>query len=108
MTLFHGVSRMFDNDRAVLLSCWRKLTDDELRRLHVFLRGFDSLCQPDDSHIANWMILNGYATGHGDTAADMLRELEIQSRNRAPLDRTALKGRPRIEDLGQSIEARKP
>lgn len=33
--------------------------------------------------VADWMILNGYATGHGDTTADMLRELEVQSRNRA-------------------------
>ncbi len=33
-----GVSRMFDNDRAVLISTRRRLTDDQLRELHEWLR----------------------------------------------------------------------
>lgn len=28
--------------------------------------------------LANWMIHHGYATGHGDTVADLLKELEWQ------------------------------
>ena len=36
-----GVSRMADNDRAVLVSFSRFLSDDELRDLHNFLRHFD-------------------------------------------------------------------
>lgn len=35
-----GVGRMFDNEKAVLVMFRRKLTDDELRALHEFLRGF--------------------------------------------------------------------
>lgn len=30
------------------------------------------------NEIANWMIARGYATGHGDTIADLLQELEWQ------------------------------
>ena len=33
-----GVCRMFDNDRAVLLSTRRRLTDDQIRELHEWLR----------------------------------------------------------------------
>ena len=33
--------------------------------------------------VAQWMILKSYATGHGDTAADMLNELEVQATERA-------------------------
>lgn len=32
-----------------------------------------------DSDVALWMISRGYATGHGDTIADMLGELETQA-----------------------------
>lgn len=32
------VSRMFDNDRAVMISTRRRLTDDQLRELHEWLR----------------------------------------------------------------------
>ena len=34
----NGVSRMFDNERAILVSLSRAVTDDELRALHEFLR----------------------------------------------------------------------
>ena len=36
-----GVSRMADNEKAILVNMSRPLTDDELRRLHDFLRHFD-------------------------------------------------------------------
>lgn len=36
----YGVSRMFDNDKAILVSFSRPLTDDELRHLHDYLRQF--------------------------------------------------------------------
>lgn len=35
-----GVSRMVDNDRALILSLTRALTDDEMRRIHEWLRSF--------------------------------------------------------------------
>jgi hypothetical protein len=34
--------------------------------------------QPERDFVAWWMAQNGYATGHGDTIADMLDELESQ------------------------------
>lgn len=32
--------------------------------------------------VANWMIANGFSTGHGDSAADMLNELAWQINQR--------------------------
>lgn len=32
--------------------------------------------------IANWMMQQGYATGHGDTVEDLLKELEWQVQER--------------------------
>lgn len=34
------------------------------------------------NEIANWMIARGFATGHGDSVADLLTELEWQIRER--------------------------
>ena len=34
--------------------------------------------------LANWMIANSYATGHGDTVADLIRELDWQHKGRQP------------------------
>ncbi len=31
-----------------------------------------------EKKLADWMIANGFATGHGDTFDDLLRELEWQ------------------------------
>jgi len=36
-----GVSRMADNDKAILLSFNRAISDDELRALHEYLRDFE-------------------------------------------------------------------
>lgn len=33
----------------------------------------------DLERVAQWMMANGYATGHGDTVEDMLVELEWQA-----------------------------
>lgn len=32
--------------------------------------------------VARWMMQQGYATGHGDTVEDLLRELEAQAQAR--------------------------
>ena len=32
----------------------------------------------DKEKVAQWMIQQGYATGHGDTVEDLLKELEWQ------------------------------
>ena len=38
--------------------------------------------------LAQWMIRNGFATGHGDTMGDMLKELEWQIGDRVDAART--------------------
>ena len=37
--------------------------------------------------VANWMIQNGYPTGHGDTLDDLLKELVTWAREQGALDR---------------------
>jgi len=32
----------------------------------------------DKEKVAKWMMSHGYATGHGDTIEDLLKELELQ------------------------------
>ena len=32
----------------------------------------------DKEKVAQWMMHRGYATGHGDTVEDLLKELELQ------------------------------
>ena len=41
------------------------------------------LAERDAAMVAEWMIRNGYATGHGDTVDDLLKEMEWQSAERA-------------------------
>lgn len=40
----------------------------------------------DTEAVAQWMIGNGYATGHGDTVSDMLDELVAQAKERGRRD----------------------
>lgn len=40
------------------------------------------MCQSPREVVARWMMTNGYATGHGDTLLDLLKELEGQARGR--------------------------
>jgi hypothetical protein len=42
--------------------------------------GYDAGVQWQREKVAQWMIDRGYATGHGDTVEDLLRELEWQIR----------------------------
>ena len=42
--------------------------------------GYDAGVQWQLEKVAQWMIDRGYATGHGDTIADLLKELEWQIR----------------------------
>ena len=40
------------------------------------------VCSTDKEKLAQWLIQRGYATGHGDSIEDMLKELEWQIRER--------------------------
>lgn len=44
-----GVGRMADNEKAVLVSFVRPLTDDELRKLHDVLRALSNAAPPSAS-----------------------------------------------------------
>ena len=45
------------------------------------LQTFTALAQAAERNkLASWMIAQGYATGHGDTTEDLLKELEWQVR----------------------------
>ena len=73
--------------------------------------------------LADWMIERGYATGHGDTVEDLLKELEWQIEERIrnereacakvcediplPKDSKALTHGPTIERCAAAIRARR-
>lgn len=42
----------------------------------------DRLIETEREKVAAWMIERGYATGHGDTIEDLLKELEWQVKER--------------------------
>ena len=44
--------------------------------------GYDAGVEWQREKVAQWMIDRGYATGHGDAIADLLKELEWQIRER--------------------------
>ena len=71
-----GVGRVADEPRALLVLLDEIPTDDELRNLHETLRHWEPW--RDHVALAEWMIARGYTTGHGDTAAELLAELERQ------------------------------
>jgi hypothetical protein len=70
------------------------LTDDEFNDCLVKGDPCENLAEPEAwavmkevearlrEKIAQWMIERGYATGHGDTVEDLLKELEWQIRER--------------------------
>ena len=43
-----------------------------------FLRFAQLIAQAERNKVAQWMIQRSYATGHGDTVEDLLKELEWQ------------------------------
>jgi hypothetical protein len=49
--------------------------------VHDELERFAALVRADKRNkVASWMMAQGYATGHGDTTEDLLKELEWQVR----------------------------
>ena len=45
--------------------------------------GWVASAKAESRKVSAWMILHGYATGHGDTVEDLLKEMEWQSAERA-------------------------
>ena len=55
----------------------------------------------DKEKLAQWMIRQGYATGHGDTMEDLLEELEWQITEKLQISATA--ERQRLHDKFMEI-----
>jgi hypothetical protein len=56
------------------------LCDSEIEELAQIERLFHMAQAAERNKVAQWMIAKGYATGHGDTVEDLLKELEWQVR----------------------------
>ena len=55
---------------------WRKCAEGQ--RTTQFCGLLEEAVAAEREKVAQWMIRNGYATGHGDTTEDLLEELEWQ------------------------------
>jgi hypothetical protein len=49
-----------------------------LQRKHAYLAGVEFVRRRALALICEWMIKNGYATGHGDSVEDLLHQLDWQ------------------------------
>ena len=58
-----------------------KLIEDNGLTLHGDIEHFAELIRQEEREkVAQWMMIRGYATGHGNTVEDLLKELEWQIR----------------------------
>jgi len=58
-----------------------KLIEDNGLTLHGDIEHFAELVKQEEREkVAQWMMIRGYATGHGNTVEDLLKELEWQIR----------------------------
>jgi hypothetical protein len=56
-----------------------KLIEDNGLNLHGDIEHFAELIRQEEREkVAAWMMARGYATGHGDTTEDLLKELAWQ------------------------------
>jgi uncharacterized protein YoaH (UPF0181 family) len=67
------------------LQCFANIVEDaQARRMHdegmVTVGHMRQQIAVERNKVASWMMAQGYATGHGDTVEDLLRELEWQVR----------------------------
>ena len=88
-------------------------SDEQLERFAALIAAAER------EKVAAWMMSQGYATGHGDTIKDLLKELEWQIKEREreacakvcediplPKDSEALTHLPTIERCAAAIRAR--
>jgi hypothetical protein len=53
----------------------------EIERINTYIKELEeSVAATEREKVAAWMMAQGYATGHGDTVEDLLKELEWQIR----------------------------
>ncbi len=74
----------FDGDNGSLRRFAALVADAEAKRMHdegmVTVGHMREQIAAERNKVASWMMAQGYATGHGDTTEDLLKELEWQVR----------------------------
>lgn len=80
-----GITEITDfYQRAVAAERQRIITKNapEIERINAHIKELEEAVLIGREKVAQWMIERGYATGHGDTTEDLLREAEWQIRER--------------------------
>ena len=87
MALAAGIFHEYDSEghwdgltnEALIGKDWLSSKEHKLDRIVEILSPFAALiAAAEREKLAAWMIQRGYATGHGDTIKDLLKELEWQ------------------------------
>lgn len=83
-----GGGEIFDEETRAEMRWYRQECDD-IRAALARVAELEARASSKSEQVALWMIANDYATGHGDTIADMLAELEWQAKERGDRALTA-------------------
>ena len=98
MALAAGIFHEYDSEghwdgltnKALIGKDWLSSKEHKLDRIVEILSPFAALvAAAERNKLAAWMIERGYATGHGDTVEDLLKELEWQIEERIRNEREA-------------------
>ena len=54
----------------------------EIERINTYIKELEEAVAAEREKVAQWMMRQGYATGHGESIEDLLKELEWQIRER--------------------------
>ena len=54
----------------------------EIERINTYIKELEEAVAAEREKVAQWMMRQGYSTGHGDTVEDLLKELEWQIEDR--------------------------
>ena len=52
----------------------------EIERINTYIKELEEAVAAEREKVAQWMMTKGYATGHGDSIEDLMKELEWQIR----------------------------
>ena len=98
MALEAGIYHEYDSEghwdgltnEALIGKDWLSSKEHKLDRIVEILFPFAVLvAAAERNKLAAWMMRQGYATGHGDTVEDLLKELEWQIEERIAAEREA-------------------
>ena len=70
---------MLDRDEIIKIALEAGLPEASIEMTPVAFERFAALIAAEEREkVARWMIRRGYATGHGDSIEDLLKELDWQ------------------------------